>query len=121
MRVRAAVDYSGNWFSQKLRRTQERGRLQGAGPCCVVVAGGGFTETVAAEKVAHFRSLLSEIRVFIDRVYVPDVQVVAAAFPDYYQGTSIFKWSSSSPVLILGISTMTGTSTSVTTLVLRFV
>lgn len=45
---------------------------------------GGITEIVTTEKVAEFRALLTELRAFIDDVYVPDAQTLGSLFPSYY-------------------------------------
>ena len=45
---------------------------------------GGCTETPTLEKINAFRTLLLDIRGFIENVYLPDVQTLAAAFPTYY-------------------------------------
>ncbi|TWT84193.1 Periplasmic [NiFeSe] hydrogenase large subunit [Planctomycetes bacterium CA13] len=46
---------------------------------------GGVTESVTARKVARFRSALKRVATFIDDAYLPDVQRVATAFPDYFE------------------------------------
>jgi hydrogenase large subunit len=45
---------------------------------------GGCTETVTSEKIAEFRSLLTEIRDFITNVYLPDANLLGSLFPAYY-------------------------------------
>jgi Ni,Fe-hydrogenase I large subunit len=45
---------------------------------------GGVTERVTTGQIVAFSSMLGELRRFIDRVYMPDVLAVAAAFPDYF-------------------------------------
>ena len=68
------------------RKAHEMGAVFGGKlPCTGSFVVGGCTEIVTAEKVASFRSLLTEIRAFIDNVYVPDAQILAALFPEYYQ------------------------------------
>ncbi|MFW5635187.1 MAG: nickel-dependent hydrogenase large subunit [Thermodesulfobacteriota bacterium] len=44
---------------------------------------GGITETVTAEKIAAFESMLTKLRNFIDGCYLPDVLETARAFPAY--------------------------------------
>lgn len=44
---------------------------------------GGITETVTAEKIAAFESMLSKLRSFIDGCYLPDALETARAFPAY--------------------------------------
>jgi hydrogenase large subunit len=46
---------------------------------------GGSTEVVTAASVTQFRTLLNEIRPFIDNVYLNDVAAVAAALPEYFE------------------------------------
>ncbi len=57
------------------------GRLPHVGSFVV----GGCTDTVTAEKIAAFRSLLTELRDFINNVYLPDANLLAGQFPSYYQ------------------------------------
>jgi len=54
-------------------------------PCIASFVVGGCTEDVTDEKVADFRALLTEIREFIDNVYLPDTAVLGDHFPDYFQ------------------------------------
>jgi len=44
---------------------------------------GGCTESATAQKIADFRTLLADIRTFIEDVQVPDAQLLAARFPEY--------------------------------------
>ncbi len=44
---------------------------------------GGITETVTAETIAAFESMLAKLRVFIDLCYLPDALETAKAFPAY--------------------------------------
>ncbi len=52
-------------------------------PCAPTFVPGGCTETVTEEKIDAFRALLTGITYFIDNTYIPDVQAVAGAFPQY--------------------------------------
>ena len=45
--------------------------------------GGGFTCTPRPERIAQFRQILAEVTAFIEATYIPDVQVLAATYPDY--------------------------------------
>lgn len=76
-------------YSQALairRKAHQAGAIFGGRlPCSPVFVPGGSTEAVAPQKVADFRNLLAEIRGFIDSVYLPDVNEVAALFPAYAQ------------------------------------
>ncbi len=53
-------------------------------PCTGSYVVGGMTETVSVEKIAEFRALLTELRGFIDNIYVPDAQAIGGLFPSYY-------------------------------------
>ena len=67
------------------RKSHQMGAIFGGKlPCSPSFAPGGCTETATAEKIDNFQSLLTEIRSFIDNVYIPDVGAVAGVFPDYY-------------------------------------
>lgn len=46
---------------------------------------GGVTERPNADKVAHFYSILGELRDFIDNVYIPDVLAIGQAYQDYFE------------------------------------
>ena len=52
--------------------------------CVATFVPGGCTEEVTAEKISDFRSLLAELRGFIDDVYMPDVLALADAFSEYF-------------------------------------
>lgn len=68
------------------RKAHQMGAIFGAKlPCTTTIVAGGCTETVTAEKIGAFRTLLTEIRAFIDGVMIPDTQALASAFPQYYQ------------------------------------
>ena len=54
-------------------------------PCTGSFVVGGFTEVVTTEKVNDFRNVLTEIRSFVDTVYLADAFALAGLFPDYYQ------------------------------------
>jgi hydrogenase large subunit len=44
----------------------------------------GFTATPRPERISRFRELLGELDTFVDDVWLPDVDVLAAAYDDYY-------------------------------------
>jgi len=44
---------------------------------------GGFTATPRTERIRRFASLLDELVTFIERAWIPDVETVASAYPDY--------------------------------------
>jgi hydrogenase large subunit len=67
------------------RKAHQMGAIFGAKlPCTATFVCGGITENVTAQAVADFRALLTELRAFIDGVYLPDVLAVAGAFPQWY-------------------------------------
>jgi hydrogenase large subunit len=68
------------------RKAHQMGAIFGAKlPCTATFVCGGSTEAVTSDKISAFRSLLNEIRAFIDNVMLPDTLAVAGAFPQYYQ------------------------------------
>jgi len=68
------------------RKAHQMGAIFGGKlPCTASFVVGGCSETVTAEKVVAFRALLSELRGFIDSVYLADAGVLANAFQNYYQ------------------------------------
>ena len=68
------------------RKAHQMGAIFGAKlPCSPTFVPGGCTEVVTADKISDFTTLLSELRSFIDTVYVPDVLAVAGLFPAYYE------------------------------------
>ena len=68
------------------RKAHQMGAIFGGKlPCTGSFVVGGCTEVVTAEKVADFRTLLTEIRAFIDNTYVPDALTLASLFPSYYE------------------------------------
>jgi hydrogenase large subunit len=67
------------------RKSHEMGAVFGGRmPSTASFAVGGCTDAVSAAKVTSFRNLLTELRNFISGVYVPDVQALGNAFPQYY-------------------------------------
>lgn len=67
------------------RKAHQMGAIFGAKlPCTSTFVPGGCTEVVTAEKVSDFSALLTELRSFIDGVYIPDVLTVAGAFSNYF-------------------------------------
>ncbi len=73
------------------RKAHQMGAIFGGRmPTTATFTIGGCTDEVTKEKVANFRSLLSELRGFIAGVFVPDVDDLGTVFPGYYsigQGT----------------------------------
>lgn len=68
------------------RKAHEMGAIFGGKlPCAPTFIAGGNTEVVTAEKVTQFRALLTELRGFIDNVFVPDVAAVGERFAPYYE------------------------------------
>ena len=73
------------------RKAHQMGAIFGGKlPCTGSFVVGGCTEIVTAEKVADFRNLLTEVRAFIDGVYLSDAATLAGLFANYYQiGTGV--------------------------------
>jgi hydrogenase large subunit len=67
------------------RQAHQMGAIFGGRfPCASNFIDDGSTNRALAVEIAMFRDLLTDIRAFIDDVYVPDVLEVAGAFPEYY-------------------------------------
>lgn len=54
-------------------------------PHNMAVVPGGVTEKPTVDKIASFLWRLNELREFIDGTYLPDVLLVAGAYPDYFE------------------------------------
>lgn len=54
-------------------------------PHNMAVVPGGVTENPTVDKIASFLWRLNELREFIDGTYLPDVLLVAGAYPDYFE------------------------------------
>ncbi len=54
-------------------------------PCSPSIVPGGCSEVPDMGKIHTFRLLLTEIQTFTKDVFIPDVQALADAFPNYYQ------------------------------------
>jgi hydrogenase large subunit len=54
-------------------------------PCAVSFVPGGSSETVTAPAIADFRSLLDELRLFIDNTMLADANALLGLFPQYRQ------------------------------------
>ncbi|MFW6125345.1 MAG: nickel-dependent hydrogenase large subunit, partial [Pirellulales bacterium] len=81
------------------RKTHQIAALFGGKmPCTPVFVPGGCTQTLtdtldlatrgepkASDRIAQFRRLLDEVRAFIDRAHVPDVELLMQRFPAYCQ------------------------------------
>ncbi len=61
------------------------GIFGGKMPHNMAMVPGGVTERPTVDKIADFRWRLEKLRDFIDNVYLPDVLMVAAKYPDYFQ------------------------------------
>lgn len=46
---------------------------------------GGCLDPAESGKITQFRNLLNEIKTFVDNVFIPDSEALAAAFPEYFQ------------------------------------
>jgi hydrogenase large subunit len=68
------------------RKAHQMGAIFGGKlPCAPTILPGGCTNRVDTAKISAFRTLLTEIRTFIDTVMLPDLQMVSSYFPQYYQ------------------------------------
>jgi hydrogenase large subunit len=67
------------------RKAHEMGALFGGKlPHPPAFVPGGFTTTPRAERVASFQAYLAELIGFIDRTYLPDLDVVGRTYSDYF-------------------------------------
>lgn len=67
------------------RKAHQMGSIFGGKmPCSPSLVPGGCTAKPTIDKIAEFRTLLSEILAFVDNVMIPDVLAVADVFPEYY-------------------------------------
>jgi hydrogenase large subunit len=67
------------------RKAHQMGAIFGGKlPCSSSFAPGGCTEVYSQQKRTDFMNLLSEIRRFINNVYIPDVEAVAGIFDPYF-------------------------------------
>jgi hydrogenase large subunit len=67
------------------RKAHQMGAIFGGKlPCAPSFVPGGCTEVVTQEKIDAFGALLTELQGFIDGTYIPDVKLVAGAFPAYF-------------------------------------
>ncbi len=57
----------------------------GKAPHAATLLPGGLTENVTAHKIAAFASMLDQVRNFIDTAYIPDLEAVGRAFPQYFE------------------------------------
>ena len=46
---------------------------------------GGVTQPATIDAITSYRSILKEIITFIDQAYLPDILVIAQAFPEYWE------------------------------------
>jgi hydrogenase large subunit len=68
------------------RKAHQMGAIfSGRMPTTASFVPGGTSEAVSAANVSSFRALLSELRAFINNVYIPDGSAVMAAFPEYME------------------------------------
>ncbi|MBU0717893.1 MAG: nickel-dependent hydrogenase large subunit [Planctomycetes bacterium] len=67
------------------RKAHQMGAIYGGKlPCIGSFVVGGCTNPVTTESIADFRTLLTELRSFIDTVYLPDATALGTLFPSYY-------------------------------------
>lgn len=68
------------------RQAHECGAILGGKlPHAVAYEFGGVTTTPHADEITRFRALLQSVTTFIDSVYLPDVELLATHYSDYYQ------------------------------------
>jgi hydrogenase large subunit len=83
----AATDTLVNHYVTALdmrRKAHEMGALLGGRlPDPPAYIPGGFTTTVRPERITKFQGYLNELIPFIRNVYIPDVEALAAAYPEY--------------------------------------
>jgi hydrogenase large subunit len=66
------------------RKAHEMGALFGGRmPDPPAYIAGGFTATPRADRITKFKAYLSELTTFINTVYLPDVNTLKLAYPDY--------------------------------------
>lgn len=77
----------GNYIKalEMRRKCHETGAIYGGKlPHTPAFIAGGFTAVSTAENKADFLALLLEIRDFVEGMLIPDVELVAALYPDYF-------------------------------------
>jgi len=66
------------------RRAHQMGAIMGGKlPHTPVFVVGGATDKVTADQITQFRTILTDLRTFINNTYIKDVQTVASAFAQY--------------------------------------
>lgn len=53
-------------------------------PHATAIFPGGCTQTPTMDHISSYRSLISEVREFIHKKYIPDILAVAGGFPEYW-------------------------------------
>jgi hydrogenase large subunit len=67
------------------RKAHQMGAIFGGKlPCVSTFVPGGCTDIPTADKVSQFRTLLTELRDFIDNIYIPDTLALGGIFESYY-------------------------------------
>lgn len=68
------------------RKSHQMGAIFGGHlPLSPIFVPGGATHRPTSQNITDFRTLLTELRGFIDNVMIPDCLAVADAFPQYYE------------------------------------
>ena len=83
-----AVDLIGHYVEALAirRKAHQMGAiLGGRQPLAASMVPGGTSQLVTNENVSAFRSLLTEVREFVENVHIPDVLAVAGVFSAYAQ------------------------------------
>jgi hydrogenase large subunit len=82
---RAAVAHFVQAFDMRRIGHEMSAIFSGIMPMQKGIVAGGCTENVTTDRIAKFLWKLQELRNFIDNVYIPDVLMVARAYPDYFE------------------------------------
>lgn len=68
------------------RKAHQMGAIFGGRmPCAASFVVGGATDVVTSDKISAFRSLLTEVRAFVESSLVPDARTLGTLFPTYFQ------------------------------------
>jgi hydrogenase large subunit len=79
----ALVGHYVEALSMRRKAHQMGAVLGGKMPTSPIFIPSGSTEIPTVERIADFRTLLDELRLFIENTMIPDVQAVGSLFPQY--------------------------------------
>jgi hydrogenase large subunit len=82
---RAAVAHYVEALDMRRHAHEMEALFGGKMPHSMGIFAGGALEQVTVDKITAFRWRLERLRDFIDNVYIPDVLMVASAYPDYFE------------------------------------